>query len=1416
MNWLKGLRTALWLAVIMSTTFTAHAQKWEKQLQKADNYYNTGAYAKADKTLVKFKKKVTKKLGASNKYMPGFYIRKAKLNLASGMLMAFDTELEQAVNVSQAVHGENTIQHSENLIEAAEIYVLYGHYLKANDYIEKAQQTLETSNQLNEEHSARIDLTKAAILSGSGFYKEALELMDDRFEYFAGRAVKKDVYVDESGALKSRKLSDQEVTKRLNDYANLFTLKAHTLMQQGDFDQADAQFEQARKWISKNVGKNSVAYVNNLLLHNQGLEENAGSLALKPLRDQITKDYQQALSAIKRKNESSHYVAFDIYESLLKNYLRNDENNRFKNLKVEYEAAIKKNFQKSSIHYVNLNTVDFDAKLDKEKTKNLEGKVVSILSGNVSIPKYHKKRIQLLEVLLDISMYNKEYAKAQGYLEDILEVKEGLYGNSSPEYHLTKLKVANFYLDFTDNIAEADKIYKKSFIDIVEKQIHFKHVDYTTIQNHMAALFESNDQYKKASEALQKSKNAAQLKFDREDARYGVVLEKIARLQIKIGEYSEATSTLDNALEILEEQKRNEEYVAYYVKALETHARFLAIKGLFDDAEYSLNRSQRMLKRAKTAGNLNELSSLEELASLYLYVGRYSDAEKLLIEVIGQYEKLYGVNSRRLIDPLVYEGSLKLTQGHYTEAEKIALRANDIALKIFGENSTKSAPTYILLAEIYGTIGDYGKAQENIGKALVSQEARFGRKHIEVAKAISQLALIKFYKGDDAPGIEKLMTEARDIVDVELGNRTPTYAEMLKNLSRVYIAQQKYDDAFNALELAENIWLSKTGRSNNINAASIYILTGDVYYYQRNYKKAEENYDKALKLYKKFFNDNHPEYVKVLTKLGRVHYMEGDSRAAKKLMEEALTKYDNRIKADFPAYSERQKTEFWNTIKEEFEFYNTLAFELKDDNPKMIGDVYNNALLTKALLLNSSIKIKERILNSKDEELIAKYVEWLEKKEALTNALSMSLEQLQENDIDPIVLEREAELLEKELSKQSELFKRSFDDKKITWSDVRSVLKKNEVAIEMVRYRHFDHVFTDSVVYAMLYVKNEKDYSRPQVILVNNGRELEQKYFKYYKNSIIYRVQDPYSYDAYWKPIYDQIGTNSTIYLSSDGVFNQINLEAIPTGENKYVIDNSNIVLVSNTKDIVLRSNASKDENKENRATMFGNPDFYLTASSDRVSPLPGTEREVKELNELLKQKGWISDEYLEGQASEEKVKALDNPKVFHIATHGFFTPSNQIEANVENVARQANSLNQSPLLRTGLMLTGAGDLLEKTSFNYNIESGILTAYEAMNLNLDQTDLVVLSACETGLGELTYGEGVYGLQRAFMVAGAKTLIMSMFKVDDEATQKLMVKFYRKWLETGKKRESFVEAKKEIRTEYPDPIYWGAFIMIGLD
>jgi len=504
---------------------------------------------------------------------------------------------------------------------------------------------------------------------------------------------------------------------------------------------------------------------------------------------------------------------------------------------------------------------------------------------------------------------------------------------------------------------------------------------------------------------------------------------------------------------------------------------------------------------------------------------------------------------------------------------------------------------------------------------------------------------------------------------------------------------------------------------------------------------------------------------------------------------------------------------------------NTLALRMAATNPDMIAGMYNNALTTKALLLNSSLKIRDRILSSTDENLHQLYFNWKDKKEELTSVLAMSIEEQQEENINPEKLKEEIEELERQLSQQAEGFSQSIDQRRVTWEDVKNALKPNEVAVEMVRFRHFEQTFSDSIIYAALYITNNSKNDKPQIFLFPNGTDLEHRWVSNYRNSIIYRINDRFSYQHFWQPFERELGSASTIYLSCDGIFNQVNLEAIPLGNGKYVIDNSNIILVNNTKDLYFNRVKTTIVQDKKIASLVGCPKFYASVEElnpadglrrNRVNDLPGTRIEISELNDLLMDNGWTTDRLLDTTATEPNVKKINNPKVFHIATHGFFTSDKALKSNLDGVELSEYEAYENPLLRSGLMLSGAGDLLGSTTYNYNMESGILTAYEAMNLSLDHTELVVLSACETGLGELQSGEGVYGLQRSFLVAGAKSLIMSLFKVSDEATQKLMIKFYQKWIDTGDKRNAFIDAKKEIRNEYKDPIYWGAFVMIGLD
>jgi len=215
------------------------------------------------------------------------------------------------------------------------------------------------------------------------------------------------------------------------------------------------------------------------------------------------------------------------------------------------------------------------------------------------------------------------------------------------------------------------------------------------------------------------------------------------------------------------------------------------------------------------------------------------------------------------------------------------------------------------------------------------------------------------------------------------------------------------------------------------------------------------------------------------------------------------------------------------------------------------------------------------------------------------------------------------------------------------------------------------------------------------------------------------------------------------------------------------------------------------------------------------IDPLPGTRVEVKEISELLLQYNWSAEVKLARDAREQYVKAVQSPKVLHIATHGFFLEGSTTKRK-KRLGIDAEQSYRNPLLRSGLLLAGvSAPIAENEEFQGN-EDGILTAYEASDLNLDKTELVVLSACETGLGEIVAGEGVYGLQRAFQVAGARSLIISLWAVSDEATQTLMTSFYQYWLShpTEGKQAAFHKAQQAVRKKYPAPYYWGAFLLLG--
>jgi CHAT domain-containing protein len=288
------------------------------------------------------------------------------------------------------------------------------------------------------------------------------------------------------------------------------------------------------------------------------------------------------------------------------------------------------------------------------------------------------------------------------------------------------------------------------------------------------------------------------------------------------------------------------------------------------------------------------------------------------------------------------------------------------------------------------------------------------------------------------------------------------------------------------------------------------------------------------------------------------------------------------------------------------------------------------------------------------------------------------------------------------------------------------------------------------------------------------------------------------------------------VYLSPDGIFNKINFITLynPQTE-KYVLNEISINYLTNTN-VILNKTNNGHAPVDPKIQLFGNADFSQGVSSTNstgpaIDPLPGTGEEIREISSLLESKSWSSTVFENSSANEKSLKEVKNINILHIATHGFFLSD---KSNNDDFY----SIENNPLMRSGLLLTSAqnafmGDHIKFSSGDD--EDGVLTAYEVMNMDLSGTQLVVLSACETGLGEVKNGEGVYGLQRAFIIAGAESLIISLWKVSDDATRDLMIRFYEIYLENHDKFEALALAQKDMLEKYKNPYYWGAFVISGI-
>lgn len=824
-------------------------------------------------------------------------------------------------------------------------------------------------------------------------------------------------------------------------------------------------------------------------------------------------------------------------------------------------------------------------------------------------------------------------------------------------------------------------------------------------------------------------------------------------------------------------------------------------------AEIYFDSARLYLESQSMTNEILYLRALSSLALVNLTQAKNTKAAEYLASSLEMSESTVGKKSAAYIANLNNLAKLHQALGKYNEAETEFSEALALSDQFFGDGMQKA----ILLnnkAMLFQTVGRYDEAAEVMKEAMKasSKGPKKTFQSFDNRKFKINLAFIYQLSGKLTEA-ETAFQEIKKVFEDRKQTGNAEYAGLLNQMGILYIQMGKPEKVEELLKKSKAVYKERFTEENTYYAKVTNDL-GNFYRMQARYEDAEKQLNKALHIRETLLGTKHPDYVRTQENLAILYWKTGKLEQAYMMYREVMDKTIDFINQYFPPMSEAEKTSYWDITAPRFQRFYNFAIEASATMKYVAQDFYDYNLATKALLLNATNKVKDGILKSKNEDLIKEYLSWLDQKEQLARLYTLSKEELKQQKINLSELERAANATEKSLSSKSAEFSAGYSTQKSSYKQILALLNDSEAVVDIIRVRGFVQDFTTDSRYVALILK--KGSEMPQMVMMENGAELEKKYAKFYRNAVQQKVTDDYSYEQYWTKIEKELAGKKLIYISPDGVYNQMNLNTLKRPDQDYVVNRYDLVIIGNSKDLIALK-ARKTSVPKKNAFLLGFPDY---GTPDIVS-LPGTKVEIDGVAKVLKTSGYQITQVMAKDATEKNIKSVKAPSLVHIATHGYFLQdAGEGEGSVFGV--NAESASRNPLLRSGLILAGAGKSITGGGSDITSnDNGILTAYEAMNLDLEGTNLVILSACETGLGDIKSGEGVYGLQRAFQVAGAEALIMSLWKVDDAATQMLMTNFYNNWIKLGNKQKAFKQAQLQLMAKYKEPYYWGAFVMMGL-
>jgi MYXO-CTERM domain-containing protein len=889
-------------------------------------------------------------------------------------------------------------------------------------------------------------------------------------------------------------------------------------------------------------------------------------------------------------------------------------------------------------------------------------------------------------------------------------------------------------------------------------------------------------------------------------------LNNLAGLYWEQGRYTEAEPLFKRALGILEEALGDHPDVAAILNNLVV---LYWQQGRYGEAEPLLQRALSIVEKALGRHHPDVARSLDSLGGLYREQGRYGQAEPLYVRSLRIREKAHGADHPDMATGMNNLAGLYLEQGRYGEAAPLYVRALGIRENALGPHHPHVATSLNNLAELYRQQGRYGEAEPLYVRALGIDEKALGPDHPDLAVDLNNLASLYRLQGRYGEA-EPLHARALGIREKALGDQHPLVAESLISLAMLYLEQGRYGEAeplhVRALGIVERV----LGDQHPVVALSLNNLAG-LYLEQGRYGEAESLLQRAQGIWEKTLGDQHPNVARGLANLAKLYLAQNDVDRAITYAERAERASNEFLSAMMRHGSEQQKHAFLAKDIREVDKAVTMALRAPDD-ARAQSLAMRHLLRRKGRVVDAMRSTVAAVRDHLDDEgraLLDQYlsIRSLYATQYLRGPQNIAPEQHREKLAELENQKRDIEVLLSEKSGQFAEVNRT-----VSLDDAQNALPEDAMLIEWIRYNPFDtnareqkHRWQPARYAACVLARR----GAPTCLDLGDAETIDAAALAFHRAVALgleSRVP-AHTLDAMiMAPVRRALANARKLYLSPDGALQFIPFAALVHQDGnepgRYLIEQFELVYVTGGRDLV---RAPRTGVSPGPVTVLGDPRYSVpgTSSIYRFPRLPGTHQEAEEIGAMFAGARVLTD----ADAGEAAVKDAHAPLILHLATHAYF--------GAQDCAGQPQATD-NPLLAAGLALAGANACHDGSGGD-----GVLTGEEFAGLDLYGTQIVVLSACDTGIGALALQDekrligvrdGVYGLRRALMLAGAETQVVSLWKVNDLATQELMAAYYRALLQGQGRAEALRDVQLAMlrSKERAHPYYWASFAVVGMD